>query len=329
MSVAALPKAELHVHLEGTAGPDLVRRMAKRNGVALPDDLFADDGRFAWRDFLHFLKVYDAASASIRTARDYRDVTFEYLLSCAGEGALYVEVMSSPDHAAMSGMSYEEHLEGIVAGIEDARARTGIEARLIVTCVRHFGVERATEVARLAVRHAHPLVTGFGMGGDEAGYPPTLFAEAFRIARFDGDLGCNVHAGEAAGPESVRAALDLPISRIGHGVRAVEDPDLVAELVDRGIVLEVCPTSNVATGVYDSYVEHPLPLLMAAGCHVTLNSDDPPYFGTSIGHEYEVAARELRLTETALLATTRCALNAAFVDAETRARLLARVPAPA
>src|SRR5690606_30527371 len=145
------------------------------------------------------------------------------------------------------------------------------------------GVERAEAVARLAARHRHPLCTGFGMGGDEAGHPPGPFARAFAVARDEAGLGCTVHAGETAGPDSVRAALELPVTRIGHGVRAIEDPLLVDTLAERGIVLEVCPTSNVATGVYKDYASHPLRRLMAAGIPVTLNSDDPPYFDTSIG----------------------------------------------
>lgn len=320
-----LPKAELHLHLEGAASPDLVRRLAARHGMTLPADLFTPAGDFAWTTFLHFLEVYDAASTVIRTAQDYRDVTYEYLEACAAEGAIYVELMSSPDHAAATGLSYQGHLDGIVQGIEDARAETGIESRIIVTCVRHFGAERAVEVARLAARHRHKLVTGFGMGGDEAGFPPRLFAQAFRIADEEAGLACNVHAGEAAGPESVWAALTLPVGRIGHGVRSIEDPRLVEELADRGIVLEVCPTSNVATKVYPDYRAHPLRKLMAAGVKVTLNSDDPPYFATTIGHEYAVAEQHFGLDEAALRDVTRTALQAAFVDEPTRARLLARL----
>ena len=324
-SATMLPKAELHLHLEGAASPDLVRRLAARHGMALPADLFNAAGDFAWTDFLHFLKVYDAASTVIRTERDYRDVTYEYLKACAAEGAIYVELMSSPDHAAAAGLSYQGHLDGIVQGIEDARAETGIESRIVVTCVRHLGAERAVEVARAAVRHQHPLVTGFGMGGDEAGFPPQHFAQTYRIAHEEAGLACNVHAGEAAGPESVWAALRLPVGRIGHGVRSIEDPALVRELADREIVLEVCPTSNIATKVYPDYRAHPLRQLMAAGVKVTLNSDDPPYFATTIGHEYAVAEAQFGLDEAALRQITRTALQAAFVDEPTRARLLARL----
>ena len=314
-----LPKAELHLHLEGAASPDLVRRLAARNRMTLPDDLFDADGRFRWDDFLHFLQVFDVASSVIRTPEDYRDLTYEHLMASAAEGGIYAELMSSPDHAALAGLSYAGHLEGIAQGIEDARRDSGIEARIIVTCVRHFGVERCLAVARDAVRHPHKLVTGFGMGGDEAGFPP---------AQEEAGLSCNVHAGEFGGPESIRGALDaLPVSRLGHGVRAIEDPSLVAELAERGTVLEVCPMSNVATGVFPSHDRHPLPLLREAGVRCTLSSDDPHYFGSSIGREYANAGTMFGYDEAALLGFTRISLEAAFVDEATRARLLNRLDA--
>ena len=320
-----IPLAELHCHLEGAAGPALVRRLAARNGVALPETIFADGERFAFADFVDFLRVYDVAAGCIRTPNDYYDVTFEYLGACAREGAIYVELMSSPDHAAAAGMTYADHLEGIVAAIADARRDHDIEGRIIVTCVRHFGPERAVEVARQVVADPHPLVVGFGMGGDESAYAAADFAAAFQLVH-DSGLPCTAHAGEFGGPESVRAALAvLPVSRLGHGVRAIEDADLVRELADRGVVLEVCPTSNVATGVYGSYAAHPLKKLIEAGCRVTLNSDDPPYFGTSVGREYRVGADEFDLSETDLAGITRTAIEAGFADDATKVGLLRRV----
>ena len=316
LTAACIPKVELHVHLEGTATPDLVRSLAARHGMALPPDLFDARGEFAWTDFLHFLKVYDDAAAVIRTDRDYRDVTYDYLRRCAAEGAVYVEVMSSPDHAAQAGLSFQGHLDGIVQGMEDAEADFGIQARLIVTCVRHFGVERGLEVARACTRHRHPLLTGFGMGGDENHLRAADFAEVFAVAHQEAGLACTVHAGEAAGPESIRDALDnLPVRRIGHGVRAIEDAGLVSRIAEEGIVLEVCPTSNIRTAVYPGYADHPLDRLRAAGCAVTLNSDDPPYFGTSIGHEYGVAKRHFGWSDDDLLTVTAVGLEAAFTDA--------------
>lgn len=321
-----LPKAELHLHLEGAAWPSLVRRLAKRHGMVLDADMFTPEGNFAWTDFLHFLQRYDAAAATIRTPQDYRDVTYDYLIRSADEGGIYAELMSSPDHAAQAGMSYTDHLEGIAQGIEDARRDRGIEARIIVTCVRHFGVERALEVARQAARNPHPLVTGFGMGGDEAAFPAEAFEQTFRIAHEEAGLACNIHGGEVCGPQSVRGAMALPgVTRLGHGVRAIEEPALVDELAERGLVLEVCPMSNIATGVYASFNDHPLPKLMQAGVRCTLSSDDPPYFGTSIGREYANAADRFGFDDELLMGFTQTALDAAFVDNDTRARLRARV----
>lgn len=322
-----IPLAELHCHLEGAAGPALVRRLAARNGVLLPATIFAGEARFAFADFADFLRVYDLAAGCIRAPEDYYDVTLAYLAACAGEGAVYVELMSSPDHAAAAGMTYADHLEGIVAAIAEARRAHGIVGRVIVTCVRHFGPERAVEVARQAVADPHPLVVGFGMGGDESAYSAADFAPAFQLAH-DAGLPCTVHAGEFGGPESVRAALAaLPVSRLGHGVRAVEDPELVRMLADRGVTLEVCPTSNVAIGVYGGYGEHPFRALRDAGCRVTLNSDDPPYFGTTIGREYRLAADEFGLSDADLAGVTRTAITAGFADAATKAGLLARLDA--
>lgn len=321
---AAVPKAELHVHLEGTARPELIRRIAARNALQLPPGLFADEDTFAWRGFLDFLKTYDLAASVIRTAQDYRDVVFEYLADCAAEGAIYVELISSPDHARAVGLSEEEHREGIFRGIDDARQAHGIEARVLVSVVRNFGVEAAERTAAEAAAMPHPYVVGFNMAGDEAGYPPPPFTRAFEIAR-DAGLGCTVHAGEHAGPESVRQALELPgVTRISHGVRAVEDAALVAELAERGTVLEVCPTSNVALGVFGSYEEHPFGALRDAGVAVTLGSDDPPYFGASIGGEYAVASEHFGLDDAALLEVTQTALRASFAARDLRDALALR-----
>jgi adenosine deaminase len=315
--VLAVPKAELHVHLEGTATPDLIRRLAARNGVRLPEErLFNPDGSFAWNDFLHFLESYDLAAAAIRTGADYRDVTYEYLAACAAEGAVYVELIASLDHGKNVGLADDEHLAGIAQGIDDARRDHGIAGRIISSIVRNFGVADCEDVARRTVALDHPYVVGFNMAGDEAGFPAADYARAFAIAHEAG-LGCSVHAGEHAGPESIRAALRLPgVVRISHGVRAVEDPDLVAELAEAGIVLEVCPTSNVVLGVFPTYEAHPLGRLRAAGVPVTLGSDDPPYFGTTIGREYELAHERLGCSLEDLAAITETALNAAFSDTE-------------
>jgi adenosine deaminase len=322
--VNGVPKVELHVHLEGTAPPDLVRRLAERNALPVPDGVFATPDRFAYTDFLDFLKTYDKAASVIRTSEDYRDITYEYLVSCARQGAIYVELTASPDHAKLVGLSDEEHLEGIARGIDDARAETGIEGRILISCVRNFGVEPALRVAHYAAERPHPYVVGFSMAGDEENYPPAAYAEAFEIAAAAG-LGCTVHAGEWAGPDSVRGGLGLPVSRIGHGVRSIEDPALVEELAERGTVLEVCPTSNVVLGIYPTYEEHPLPRLRNAGVQVTLGSDDPPYFGATIGGEYALCAEHYDLDHEALRGITRTAIEAAFCEETLKQRLMQTV----
>jgi adenosine deaminase len=322
-----VPKAELHVHLEGTAPPALVRRLAERNGTPVPEGVFATDDEFEWSDFLHFLRTYDLAASVIRTPEDYRDVTFEYLSGCAAEGAIYVEVIASPDHAAVVGLSDADHYAGIAQGIDDARDAHGIEARIVIAAVRNLGVEAAEAIARRHADERHPYVVGFNLVGDEAAWSASLFTRAYEIAAASG-LGCTIHAGEHDGPASVRAALELPITRMSHGVRAIEDPALVAELAERQIVLEVCPSSNVALGLFPTYEDHPLGALREAGVRVTLGSDDPPYFGCSIGAEYAVARECHGFEEEQLIEVTRLALGAGFAEDAVREGLLTRLGFP-
>lgn len=318
-------KAELHVHLEGTATPALVKQLASKNGTILDPATFKSDGEFAWSTFWEFLDCYDKAAATIKSKDDYRLITYDYLARCAREDVLYVEMFSSPDHAAEVGMSYVDHLDGIVAGIDDAYREFGIVGRIIVTCVRHLGPEKALKVATAFVENQHPYVVGFGMGGDEAQFHPSDFASAFNLTHRAGFQTTN-HAGEFGGPESIRASLEyLPITRIGHGVRAVEDHTLLEELADLRIPLELCPGSNVATGLFENRQSHPFKKFFKAGCVVTLSSDDPPYFGTSVGHEYDQAAKNYGLQATDLEDITRNAISAAFCDDATKEQLLAAV----
>jgi adenosine deaminase len=325
VSAAAVPKAELHVHLEGAAPPALMRRIARRNGLDVPAELIGDGDRYAWTGFLHFLELYDLSVGLLRTVQDYRDLVHEYLVACAAEGAVYVELTASPDHAAHAGLSDEEHVFALARGIDDARLETGIEARVVMTCVRNYGTDRAEEVARRTVAVPHPYVVGFGIAGDEAGFPPAAFTRAFAIAH-DAGLGCTAHAGEWGGPESIRGALELPgVTRIGHGVRAVEDPALVAELAERGTVLEVCPTSNVVLGVFPSWEAHPLRRLFDAGVRVTLGSDDPPYWGASIGGEYALAQRTFGFSDAELRRVTETAIEASFAEDAVKSTVLGRI----
>jgi len=319
-----IPKAEIHVHIEGTAHPELVRKYAQKNSVDLTG-LFASDGAYVWSDFTSFIAAYDRASSVFCSEEAYCDLAYDYAKRCAAEGAIYLEVFASPDHAAEAGLSYRAYIDGLDAGFAAAETAYGIVARIIVVGVRHLGPETVAEAARQAVAQPHPRVTGFGMAGDERFGEVADYARAFAIAG-DAGLGLTVHAGELAGPESVRAALDhLPVNRIGHGVRAIEDADLVRRLADEAITLELCPGSNIALGLYPDRQSHPLKHLLQAGIRVTLNSDDPPFFHTTIGAEYAAAARLDGIDEQMVRQFTRNALDAAFIDAPLRSILIGRL----
>ncbi|MBO6717722.1 MAG: adenosine deaminase [Rhizobiaceae bacterium] len=314
--------AELHCHIEGAAAPELVERQARKYGA--DTSAFIRDGAFVWEDFTTFLAAYDFSANLFRDEDDYALLAEHYLTSLASDGAIYSEFFTSPDHARRAGLSPEAYTNALGEGMKLAKAATGIESRMIVTGVRHFGVESVEAAARFAVECGHPLVTGYGMAGEERFGNLADYTKAFDIAREAG-LGITVHAGELAGWESVRDALDhIRPSRIGHGVRAIENPDLVKRIADEGVVLEVCPVSNVALKVFPDYASHPFPTLRAAGCRVTLNSDDPPYFHTSLRMEYDVAATHFGMEAHELAEVTQTAIAAAFVDEDTREALLAK-----
>ncbi len=316
-------KAEIHCHIEGAAHPDLVLRLARKYGASM--DSIIRDGRYVWHDFTSFLSAYDTASSVFRSVEDYRLLTYDSLTRLAEQGAIYSEMFASPDHAARMGLNYDDLVSAMASGIEDAKAATGIEGRIIMTCVRHLGPDSGEAVAQMVADNPHPLVTGFGMGGDERMYKVEDFATAFSIAA-DAGLGLTCHAGEFAGADSVRDCLDhLGVTRIGHGVRSIEDRELVERLVEEEIVLEVCPGSNISLQVYPDFASHPLRRLADAGVAVTLSSDDPPFFETSLAREYELAATEFGFDEMQLQQCTRTAIECAFVDEATRHRLLARL----
>ena len=316
-----IPKAELHCHLEGSISPALARELARRNGVELPAGMFGPDGNYVWTDFWSFLEAYDRTCTALRKAEDFGDIIYSYLASIAAEGAIYAEVFCSPERPAALGIAYAKWLEALVSGIDRAEREFGITGRLIAICIRHLGPGRAMAIAEAMVGDPHPYMVGIGMGGDEQKFTPADFAPAYRLAA-DKGYGCTVHAGEVCGPQSVWDSIRaLPVTRIGHGVRSADDPALLAELARRGTVLEVCPGSNIALGLYPDRARHPLRRLIAAGVRVTLNSDDPPFFHTTLGREYDAS----ELTERELLVITRTAIEGSFADAATKARLLKEI----
>ena len=318
--------AELHCHLEGTVKPALARTLAARHGVDLTG-IFDDHGNYRWRSFADFIRVYDAMSEAVRTPEDYIDITRAYLEEGAAQGLRYSELFVSPFHARRCGISYTTLIDAIAEAIGDARQRLGVHARLIATCVRHLGTDHAEDIARLAERHPHPLVVGFGMGGDENHGRPKDYARAYAIAHGAG-LHVTAHAGELAGADSVRAAIDdLPITRVGHGVRAHEDPALLPELAARAITLELCPGSNLALGLFGSMREHPIKAYLDAGLIVTISSDDPPFFHTDIRREYDHVAHVHGLSAEDMLDITRNAVRSAFCDDGLKKTLLADIDA--
>jgi adenosine deaminase len=298
--------------------PALARDLAARNGLDLPHGLFGANGRYAWMDFLSFLDSYDRVCGVLRKPRDFGDILYSYLQSTAAEGAVYIEMFCSPERPKALGIPYATWLGALVDAVDRAKRDFGIEARLIAICIRHLGPDRALALAQQVVAEPHPYVVALGMGGDEGKFAPADFAPAYRLAHEKG-LGCTIHAGEVRGPESVWAAIrDLPVTRIGHGVRSSEDPKLLEELVRRGIALEVCPGSNVSLGLYPNRAAHPLPRLIEAGVRVTLSSDDPPFFHTTLGTEYDNAG----LDAAALRKITRTAIEVSFAEEALKTKLL-------
>ncbi|MBB6487600.1 adenosine deaminase [Rhizobium lusitanum] len=318
-----LKKVELHCHLEGAAPPALTLAQAQKYGV--DTSAFLKDGTYLWKDFAEFLVCYDQVSEAYRTEEDYALLTETYLEELASIGTIYSELIVSPDHGDRIGLGADAYMAGVSAGIHAAKAKTGIEARLIVTGERHFGPDRVVKAAEYAAKSDNPLITGFNMAGEERMGRVADYARAFDIVREAG-LGLTIHAGEVCGAFSVADSLELVRpQRIGHGVRAIEDMDLVKRLADVGTVLEVCPGSNIALKVFPDFQSHPLRKLRDAGVKVTINSDDPPFFHTSLKREYELASSAFGFSDDEINAMTRTAIEAAFVDEATRAALLAKL----
>jgi aminodeoxyfutalosine deaminase len=287
------PKIELHVHLEGTVRARTLLQIARRNGVALPADTVEGlAGLYQFRDFEHFIEVWRLTTGALRAERDFRQVVVDYAAEAARHGAVYVEGIFTPAEPAGRGCDWDEVFAGYCDGAQQAAEQHGVQVRLTPDIPRGYSLEIAELTARHAVAYRDRGVVGIGLGGPEAQYPPEPYARAFEIAR-DGGLGSVPHAGEAAGPSSVRGALEtLRADRIRHGIRAADDPGLLRELAARGVVLDVCLISNLRTGVVASLSDHPLPALAAAGVACSVSTDDPAMFDTDLSADY-AAAREL------------------------------------
>jgi adenosine deaminase len=325
VSYRDFPKVELHLHLEGAAPPAFVRRLAKEKGIDI-GRIFAADGSYSYTDFWHFLKVYEAATSVLTSPEDYARLTRAVLAESAASGVVYSEAFLSPDFCGNRDVgAWRDYLAAIREAADEAERQDGITLRGIVTCIRHFGPEKARETALCAAETAGDWLVGFGIAGDERSGKPGDFAYAFDLAREAG-LRLTAHAGEWGGPDSVRDALrDLRPERIGHGVRAIEDLALVDRLAEDGIVLEVCPGSNIALGIYPRWQAHPIEKLRARGVKVTVSTDDPPFFHTTMTREFERLSDAFGWDEGEFRALNATALDAAFCDEATRARVADRL----
>src|SRR6266516_3713036 len=329
--IRAMPKVELHVHLEGAIEPETLLALARRNQVALPADTLA--GLRSWytfTDFAHFVEIYLAVSACIRSPEIIELIAREFLARQAAQSICYSEVTYTAfTHYHFKGLPFRDQLAALNRARAWAAAELGVMTGLVIDIPRSITAEDGLLVADWAIDGMGDGVVALGLGGPEIGNPPEKFSAAFARARAAGMPGVP-HAGETVGPESVWGALHaLDPVRIGHGVRCLEDAALVEELRARQMPLEVCPTSNVCLGVAPSIAEHPLPRLLAEGLYVTLNSDDPPMFNTTLTDEYRRAATVLGLSRSDLAGLAANGVRASFLDSGAKQALLAEIDAVA
>lgn len=327
--IAGLPKVELHVHHVGSASPRIVAELAARHEgrSPVPADPAALADYFAFRDFAHFVEIYLSVVDLIRDQEDVWLLTYEVARELARQQVRYAELTITPYSHVRRGVPAPAFCEAI----EDARTRAaadfGIELRWCFDIPGEAGLPAAEETLRISLGERPDGLISFGLGGPEVGVPRPQFKPYFDQARAAG-LRSVPHAGETTGPQTVWDALrDLAAERIGHGIAAVEDPKLLEFLAERQIALEVCPTSNVRTRAVPRIEEHPLPRLVEAGLLVTINSDDPPMFGTTLNDEYAVAARLLGLGPQGVAALARTAVAASFLDPASKQRIAGEIDA--
>lgn len=321
--IQRLPKAELHVHIEGTLEPEMMFRLATRNGLLMPfEDVDQVHAAYQFTDLQSFLDIYYQGGEVLRTPDDFYDLMTAYLDRAADDGVRHAEIFFDPQSHTGRGVGFEVFMRGFRDAISDGRRRRGISAELIMCFLRHL----SGEAALATIEEAEPFlegVIGVGIDSSERGRPPELFEKAYARARQLG-LRAVAHAGEEGPPEYVRAALDvLGAERIDHGVRSLEDPELVARLSRERVPLTVCPLSNVALKVVDDLTRHPIPEMIAAGLIVSINSDDPAYFGGYVGANYRGARDEMGLDDATITDIARNSINSSFLDDARKGALLA------
>jgi adenosine deaminase len=312
--IKAIPKAELHLHIEGTLEPELMMLLAERNGIHIPYDSVEEiRSAYDFTDLQSFLDIYYAGAAVLQTRQDFHDLTYAYLERAAADNVRHVEIFFDPQTHTERGISFDVVMDGISAALEAGEAQLGITFRLILCFLRHLSADEAMATLDSAIPHKARL-HAVGLDSSEVGHPPSKFKRVFDRAREAGLLSV-AHAGEEGPPEYIREALDLlRVRRIDHGVRCLEDPALVERLVSEQIPLTVCPLSNVKLRVFDTLEQHNLAKLLDAGLCVTVNSDDPAYFGGYIGENFLQVQQALALDANRLQTLARNAFKASFLS---------------
>ncbi|GAA3391564.1 adenosine deaminase [Cryptosporangium minutisporangium] len=327
--VAGLPKVELHVHHVGSASPHAVAELAARHAgnTAVPADVDALEKFFEFRDFAHFIEVYIAVADLVRDPEDVRILTYEVARELARQQVRYAELTATPFSHTIRGMAPEAYCEALEDARSAARRDFGLELVWCFDIPGEAGIPAAEDTLRIALDQRPDGLVSFGLGGPEIGVPRPQFKPYFDAARAAG-LHSVPHAGETTGPETVWDAIrELGAERIGHGTSALGDPELVAHLAEHQIPLEVCPTSNLRTRAVPSLAEHPLAGMVEAGLFVTINSDDPPMFGTTLENEYLVAAELLKLDAAGVAELSKAGVRASFLSDARKKELIAEIDA--
>jgi adenosine deaminase len=325
--IQRLPKAELHLHIEGTLEPEMVLRLARRNRVDLP---YATTGELSslydFKDLQSFLDLYYEATAVLQTEEDFYDLTWAYLKQCQAENVVHTEIFFDPQSHTSRGISFAVVANGIHRALLQAESELAISSRLIMCFLRHLPAADALETWRMAEPYLD-WIHGVGLDSSERDFPPRLFTDVFALAREAG-LKTVAHAGEEGPPAYIREALELlQVSRIDHGVRITEDPELLAEVAARQIPLTVCPLSNTRLCVYAAMEDHPILSLLEQGLLVTVNSDDPAYFGGYVNNNFRAVTEALAPSREQIIQLAKNSFSASFLDEQSKSSWIERINA--
>ncbi len=317
--IRSLPKAELHLHLEGAVTPRTLVELRQRHGKE--STLAEVEALYQYKDFPGFLMAFKTLTEDLQTPDDYELITYRLMEQLKAENVLHAEVYVSVGVCLWRKLDFEAIFQGLERGRERGEKDFGLSLLWIFDAVRQFGAERAQEVFELAAKYRNRNVVGIGIGGDEVKAPPELFREQYAYAA-EHDLRLTCHAGESAGPESIWGALNLGAERIGHGLTAWNDPELIEELAQRQVPMEICLTSNLRTGCCAAVHDHPVKRYFDQGLMLTLNTDDPAMFGTLLTQEYELAQDEFDFSDEHLRELARNSFEASFLPAEKKIEFL-------